>query len=97
MAIDRQRRPMPRVALGVALRRRGLACIDLSDGLAQDAGHVARERGSPSTSTPVSFRSPVRSLWRIPMGVRGRGSPRAAVDYELLFTAPASRELALRD
>jgi thiamine-monophosphate kinase len=39
-AVRRQRRPEPRVALGLALRRVAHACIDLSDGLLQDLGHV---------------------------------------------------------
>lgn len=32
--------PQPRLALGQALRRRASACLDVSDGLAQDLGHI---------------------------------------------------------
>lgn len=33
-------RPGPRIAQGLALRRRASACIDVSDGLASDLGHI---------------------------------------------------------
>lgn len=38
-------RPLPRVALGQALRGRASACIDVSDGLAADAAHIAAASG----------------------------------------------------
>jgi thiamine-monophosphate kinase len=42
---QRLARPTPRVALGLALRRLANACIDVSDGLAADLGHICRASG----------------------------------------------------
>ncbi|HZA51980.1 MAG TPA: thiamine-phosphate kinase, partial [Myxococcaceae bacterium] len=41
----RQLRPTPRIALGLVARRFASAAIDVSDGLAQDAGHLAAASG----------------------------------------------------
>jgi len=38
--IERLNRPTPRVAAGLALRGRASACIDVSDGLLADLGHI---------------------------------------------------------
>ena len=43
--IERFRKPLPRLAAGVALRGVASAAIDISDGLAQDLGHLARVSG----------------------------------------------------
>jgi thiamine-monophosphate kinase len=39
-AVRRQRRPVPRVALGMGLAGVASACIDVSDGFLQDLGHL---------------------------------------------------------
>ena len=42
---QRLARPTPRVTLGLALRGLAHACIDVSDGLAADLGHICRASG----------------------------------------------------
>ncbi len=91
----RHLRPSPRLALGQALARGGLAAamIDVSDGLLQDAGHLARASGCGAEvwieRLPVSgrLRDAAAGLGRDPLElVLGGGE-----DYELLFSSPADR------
>ncbi len=77
--------PEPRVAVGEALRRRGLAgaCIDLSDGLSTDLGHLCAESGVGAEVEEAAL--PVH-----PLAVGARGLELAlngGEDYELLFSA----------
>ena len=70
--------PEPRVALGLALRGKATACIDISDGLAAELGHLAEASG-------VGMRVDPEAVPRV-------GTFEAALtggdDYELLFTLP---------
>jgi thiamine-monophosphate kinase len=77
--------PEPRVGVGEALRRRGLvrACIDLSDGLSTDLGHLCAESGVGAEVEEAAL--PVH-----PLAVGARALELAlngGEDYELLFSA----------
>ncbi|MGO4222644.1 thiamine-phosphate kinase [Lysobacter sp. TAF61] len=84
-------RPTPRVALGQALVGIAHACIDLSDGLLADLGHVCRTSGAgadvdldslPASDALQAFASgQARRLLQVAGGD----------DYELCFTAPSER------
>jgi thiamine-monophosphate kinase len=86
----RLERPTPRVALGEALRGLASACIDVSDGLLGDLGHIlARSRvGAVLHWTALPQSEAVR---RAPEPLRRRCVLAGGDDYELLFTAPAAR------
>jgi thiamine-monophosphate kinase len=86
--VARHIRPRPRLAEGHALAGAGAtAMIDLSDGLATDAGHVAARSG-------VELRVRLHDLPR-PAGVTPEEAATGGDDYELLVTVPpASREAA---
>jgi thiamine-monophosphate kinase len=79
----RYRLPRPRVALGRALRGLATACMDVSDGLVQDLGHLARASGCGA----------VIEALRVPLSAQAAGADLAMLltggdDYELLFALP---------
>ena len=84
-------RPTPRIELGLALRGIASACIDVSDGLLADLGHVVVASGAGAEvdiALLPSSRAMVAALdeaSRIAMQLGGGD------DYELCFTAPPMR------
>jgi thiamine-monophosphate kinase len=89
---QRMRRPEPRVAAGLALRGIASACIDVSDGLLADLGHVCRASGVATEldadALPVSAELRAQFDEAACLGFAMTGGD----DYELCFTAPAERE-----
>lgn len=93
--LERLNRPQPRVAAGVGVRGLASACIDLSDGLAADLGHLL-------TASGVGARLDLRRLPVTPAYDCAFGQYRWDLalafgdDYELCFTIPPAREPVFR-
>ena len=86
----RLERPMPRIALGQALRGLASAAIDISDGLAGDLGHILAASGVGATvelgRLPLARQvaevvAASGGDWALPLG--------GGDDYELCFTLPS--------
>jgi thiamine-monophosphate kinase len=89
-------RPTPRVAAGLALRGLASAAIDISDGLAQDLGHILTASGlgadielgrMPVSASLLEFHPEDAARWQLQLG--------GGDDYELCFTAPARNAFAI--
>jgi thiamine-monophosphate kinase len=87
--------PVPRPALGVALRGLATSAIDLSDGLLGDLRHILARSGVGATVDADALpRSAV--LAAQPTALQRECTLAGGDDYELLFTAPAAAEAAVR-
>ena len=89
----RLNRPSPRVELGLLLREYASACIDISDGLIADLGHITEESKLGAT---IQFEKIPRSeafnknltdeSLSMPLVLSGGD------DYELCFTVPETKQ-----
>lgn len=95
-AVARLERPEPRVEAGQALPGLANACIDVSDGLSADLGHILKASGIGATlewshlplSASVQSYVDTTGDWAMPL--------RAGDDYELCFTVSPAREDELK-
>ena len=91
-ASRRQRRPEPRLALGRLAGRHASAAIDVSDGLAQDLGHLCR---ASKVGAEVQVDDlPVSARLARALGTREAATGYAlegGEDYELLLAVPPAR------
>ncbi|MFL5346837.1 MAG: thiamine-phosphate kinase [Hyalangium sp.] len=86
-AILRQRRPVPRVALGRLASRFASAGMDLSDGLAQDLGHLC-DASRVGAEVELAY-LPMSLAVRVELGLEGALA--GGEDYELLLAVPLAR------
>ena len=89
-AILRQKRPLPRVALGRLAPRFASAGMDVSDGLVQDLGHLCTASRVGAELEPE--RLPLSRSVRASLGIEG--ALRGGEDYELLLAVPPGRAVA---
>jgi thiamine-monophosphate kinase len=89
--VERLSRPTPRLAVGTALRGQATACVDVSDGLLADLGHICVASGVaaeieaallPRSSALLELYDDTTALHFALSG---------GDDYELCFTVPAAR------
>ncbi|MCG2634903.1 MAG: thiamine-phosphate kinase [Gammaproteobacteria bacterium] len=89
--------PEPRVDVGLALRNLATSAIDISDGLMADLGHLlaASGVGAELQVVDLPLSDSVRDYvtrsgdWAVPLS--------GGDDYELCFTAPASRQAEISE
>lgn len=91
--LERYQKPAARIDLGQALQGLASACIDISDGLVADAGHIASASGiSLEIETALLPWSAPVLHWLESEGLAGvEALITGGDDYELLFTAPAEK------
>ncbi len=91
--VQRLHRPSPRVALGAWLSGLASACIDVSDGLAADLGHILTASGVGATveldALPVS--DALRAAAGGDSATLQQWILHGGDDYELCFCVPAER------
>jgi thiamine-monophosphate kinase len=87
--------PMPRTDLGLSLRKKANSCIDISDGLLADLGHIldASNLGATVALDIIACHDFLRS--RLDEAIIQQSILAGGDDYELAFTAPQSQRHAI--
>ncbi len=93
---DRYRLPRPRLGLGAALAGLATACMDVSDGLVQDVGHLARAAGLAARieAAALPLSQAAREAVAADPGLLSRCLT-GGDDYELAFSAPPGSDAAV--
>jgi thiamine-monophosphate kinase len=88
--------PMPQTDLGLALRNKANSCIDVSDGLLADLGHIleASNLGATVALDNITCHDYLRS--RLDEPIIQQCILAGGDDYELVFTAPQSQRDAIQ-
>ncbi len=84
----RLNRPTPRVEQGSILRGRSSACIDVSDGLAADLGHICDASGVGAQIDADALPASSELAAAFDVSTRREFQLAGGDDYELCFTAP---------
>ena len=88
--------PQPRMALGMALRGVATACLDVSDGLAQDLGHIL-EASHVGAELDLACLPLSESLRTLPTQQAWQLALKSGDDYELCFTMPDEKVLEVKN
>ncbi len=89
-------RPVPRIALGLSLVGKATSCIDISDGLWADLGHIAQQSGCGAIIEVA--RLPAGSaLYEQQESKRWQLQLTGGEDYELCFTIPPQQKSSLQE
>jgi thiamine-monophosphate kinase len=90
-------RPTPRVEAGLRLAGIAHACIDISDGLVADLGHVCRASRVGVALDIDALPASDALLRSFDIEMRRELQTAGGDDYELCFTAPKTARLAVQD
>ncbi len=96
--LHKYRLPEPRVKMGQALRSLATSCMDISDGLIQDMGHICTcsHTGATLDMDGIPFSDAARIAlqeWHEDENALLNGGD----DYELLFTAPPAQSAQIQN
>ncbi|MGD9386199.1 MAG: thiamine-phosphate kinase [Thioalkalispiraceae bacterium] len=89
LLFERLHRPTPRVDIGLALRRLATACIDISDGLTADLGHILETGrfGAEIDKELIPLSEPLQQCG-LGLETQYKLAMHGGDDYELCFTTP---------
>ncbi len=88
---QRLEQPQPRIAAGQALLGLATAAIDISDGLAQDLGHILRLSGVGARLNLLQLPTSAELQATLTGSERWQAMLTGGDDYELCFTVPPAR------